>query len=61
MFVALSTASQTTLGTFRVNERLKMNKFFQATEGAVMVMYTEAHTVQFTFVHTQMWNLKFAL
>ena len=38
-----------------------MTKFFQTTEGAVMVMYTEAHTVQFTFVRVQILNLKFAL
>ena len=38
-----------------------MTKFFQATEGAVMVMYTEADTVQFTFVHVQIVNLKLAL
>ena len=34
-----------------------MTKFFQTTEGAVMVMYTEAHTIQFTFVHVAFENI----
>ena len=38
-----------------------MTKFFLTTEGAVKVMYTEAHTVQFTFVLVQIVSLKFAL
>ena len=43
------------------NKDLKMTKIFQATEGAVTVMYTEAQTVQFTFMHVQILNIKFAL
>ena len=31
-------------------------KFLLTTEGAATVMYTEAHTVQFTFVHVQIKN-----
>ena len=38
-----------------------MTQFFQKTEGAVMVMYTEAHTVQFTFVRVPIWSPIFPL
>ena len=43
-----------------LNSALKMTNFFGTTEGALMVMYTEKHTVQFTFVHIQILSLTFA-